>query len=376
MQYPKRMGILGGGQLGKMMLPVAMGYDLEVHIMDPDPSCPCAKWTPHFFKGDLRNEADVVAFGQRVDILTIEFEHVNVPALKTLVAQGKQVYPQPEVIEILQDKAQQNQFYLSQAIPTPEFVVVDQAVDLSEYAYFLPAVQKLRFLGYDGKGVVKLKNTQDLCKGFSEPSLLEKWVDIDYELSVLVVQNLHKTQVVYPPVQVYTHPTSDLLDYLISPAPISSELSQKAEAIAKKIAKKLGIVGILAVEFFLTKSGELLVNECAPRPHNSGHHTIEAFDYSQFDQHIRAVLGLPLHQPTMIAPSIMKNILGTSPENWDAFQKKVFPCLAWPSSYLHWYGKESSKPFRKMGHLTVLADSVETLNDRLQSIHTLLGDPL
>jgi len=313
-----KLGVLGGGQLGRMLLQSAIDFNLEVNIIDPDPNAPCKHLVKNFSVGDLKDYDTVYAFGQSCDVITIEIEHVNTDALKQLQSEGKKVYPQPEVIELIKDKRIQKQFYLDQGIPTSEFILTDNKEDVLKQRDFLPAVNKLGKEGYDGRGVQMLRNEADLEKAFDAPGLLEKLIDFDREISVIVARNESGEVVTYPVVELVFHPEHNLVEYLFAPSSIAAHIKDKATQIAIDVINKLDMVGLLAVEMFVTKDGEVLVNEVAPRTHNSGHQTIEGNVTSQFEQHLRAILNWKLGDTAAILPSAMVNILGEAGYAGDA----------------------------------------------------------
>ena len=367
-----KLGILGGGQLGRMLIQSCIDFNIAPHILDADPSAPCKPLAGEFVLGDPTNFDDVLNFGKNLDIITIEVENVNTEALVELQKMGKKVFPQPNVIKLIQDKRTQKQFYLDNGIPTAEFVLIDNKADLNNHKAFLPAVQKLGKAGYDGRGVQKISTEADFEKGFEEPSLLEKLIDFEKEISVITARNESGEIVLYPVVELVFHPEYNMVDYLFSPAKISLELEQKAFEIAKKVVEKLEIVGLLAVEMFVTKSGEILVNEVAPRPHNSGHQTIKANCTSQYEQHLRAILNLPLGSPAITKQSAMVNILGSSGFIGLAIYEGIETVLQMEGAFIHLYGKKYTKPQRKMGHITILDDDFESLQEKVKNINATI----
>ena len=298
-------------------------------------------------------------FGKSYSVITVEIEHVIIEALERLEAEGIPVYPQPRVLKIVQDKGIQKQFYVDNNIPTPPFQLVNSASEIAQYSELFPVMQKMRKGGYDGKGVTPLKSLSDLVSAFDVPSVLESFVDFEKELSVIVARNASGQTAVFPTVECEFNPEANLVEFLFSPADISPEIEQKAQALAIEVIDKLGMVGILAVELFLTKSGELLVNEIAPRPHNSGHHTIECNVTSQFEQHMRSVLDLPLGSTRMVQPGVMINLLGAKGFEGNAIYRGLEEVMAIPGVKTHLYGKSKTKSFRKMGHVTVVAETLE-----------------
>jgi 5-(carboxyamino)imidazole ribonucleotide synthase len=366
-----KIGILGGGQLGQMFLQNAYSYPFEVYILDPDSQSSCSKITPNFTQGSLINFEQVYDFGKKMDIVTIEIEAVNTEALKKLVSEGKKVYPQPEIIELIANKRLQKQFFKDNNLPTADFVLIDSFADLEKNADFLPAFQKLAQGGYDGKGVQQLKTINDFDKAFSESSLLEKKVEIEKEIAVIVARN-HTGMVAYEPCEMVFDEKLNLVDYLIAPARLTEEQSQTAQNLAKTVVEKLEMVGILAVEMFLDKQGNILLNELAPRPHNSGHHTIEATFCSQFDQHLRSITDLPLGNPLLHSKAGMLNILGEEGYTGKAHYEGLEDALKVEKVYLHLYNKYITKPGRKMGHFTVLGDNYEEIEQKIQYLKKIL----
>lgn len=354
-----KVGILGGGQLGRMFIQEAINLDVTIHILDPDQSAPSSKIAHHFVCGSITDYHEVVEFGKDKHVVTIEIEHVNVDALEHLEKTGVQVFPQPHLIRMVQDKGLQKEFYAAHQIPTASFKLINNKSELAALKNELPFVQKLRKGGYDGKGVQVIKSTDDFEKGFDAPSVIEKMIDFEKELSVIVARNKQGEIKAYPAVELVFNPEANLVEFLFSPANISDEIEKKARQIALEVISKMELVGILAVEMFLTKSGEILVNEIAPRPHNSGHQTIEASFTSQYEQHLRAILGLPLGSTEIILPSVMINLLGEKNHDGTVHYKGLEDALKIEGVYPHIYGKTKTKPFRKMGHATVLNQSLE-----------------
>lgn len=346
-----KLGILGGGQLGKMLLQKAADYNIECYVLDPSSDAPAKAYAHHFTQGDFNDFDTVYSFGKNVDVLTIEIEHVNVDALVKLEQEGVQVYPQPSIIKTVQDKGLQKQFYQKNKIPTSAFKLVENKNEIESSTF--PVIQKLRKFGYDGRGVQKLSNASDTSLAFSKPSIIEELVDIDKELSVVVARNTKGEIQHYNPVELVFNDSANLLDYLISPANITDEISNQAVALARQVIKSFEMVGILAVELFLTKSGELLVNEIAPRPHNSGHQSIEANFTSQYDQHLRCIFGLNLGDTNMYCPSVMLNLLGEADHTGEANYIGLNEAMKHSGVHVHLYGKKHTKPFRKMGHVTI-----------------------
>ena len=354
-----KLGVLGGGQLGRMLIQEAVNYDVYVHCLDPDSQAPCVDLANSFTIGSLTDFDTVYQFGQDKDVLTVEIEHVNIEALEKLESEGKKVFPQPHLLKMVQDKGLQKQFYTANDIPTPAFHLIESKADIHAYVSEFPFMQKMRKGGYDGKGVSALKSVEDIENAFDVPSVLEAFVDFEKELSVIVARNESGETAVFPVVECEFNAQANLVEFLFSPANISPAIEKAAEALAVKIINKLELVGILAVELFLTKSGELLVNEIAPRPHNSGHHTIECNVTSQFEQHLRSILNLPLGSTRTIQPGVMINLLGENGFEGPAIYRNLEQAISIPGVKVHLYGKMNTKPFRKMGHVTIANDQLE-----------------
>lgn len=362
-----KLGIIGGGQLGRMFIQEAINYDVSVHILDGDQNAPCKEIASSFTHGSITNYDAVLAFGLDKDIITVEIENVSVEALEELEKRGKLVFPQPRVLKIIRDKGIQKQFYQSHQFPTADFILLENHHDLVNAKEYLPAVQKMRTGGYDGKGVQVLKTEDDLSKGFDVPSILEKMIPFKKELSVIVARNQNGETCVYPAVECEFNPTANLVEFLFAPAAISQEIERKAQQLAIDIITKLDMVGILAVEYFLLENDELLINEIAPRPHNSGHHTIECNYTSQFEQHLRAIMNLPLGNTAIILPGVMINLLGEEGYEGNAIYQGMEELMREKGIYIHLYGKKTTKPYRKMGHLTVALPNLEEAKEKARA---------
>ncbi len=367
-----KIGVLGGGQLGRMMIQSAINYNLDISILDPDPNAPCAHLVKNFQVGKLTDADLVYEWGKGFDLITIEIENVSTDALKKLKSEGVSVFPQPEIIELIQDKRKQKSFYQENGIPTAEFVLTENKVEVQDYKDMLPAVNKLGKEGYDGRGVQIIKTENDLEKAFDKPGLLEKLIDFEKELSVIVARNEKGETTCFPVVELSFHPEHNLVEFLFAPAQITKDLEEKAYRLAVDVIEKLDLIGLLAVEMFLTKDGEILVNEVAPRTHNSGHQTIEANLTSQFEQHLRAILNLPLGSTGTISPSAMVNLLGEDGYTGDAKYEGLEACMEMEGVYVHLYGKKKTKPFRKMGHITIVDSEIERLKEKARNIKELL----
>ncbi|MBC8152487.1 MAG: 5-(carboxyamino)imidazole ribonucleotide synthase [Bacteroidetes bacterium] len=367
------IGILGGGQLGLMLIQAAIDWNLPIHCLDPDPEAPCRDLCAWFETGSLTDYDTVYRFGEAVDILTIEIEKVNVEALEALENEGKRVFPQPSVIRIIQDKRLQKQFFRDHDLPTANFFLTETRADvatlLTDAAHdFLPAFHKLGRDGYDGRGVQRIESVADANKAFDAPGVLERAVDFEKELAVIVARSEGGEMQTFPTVEMVFHPEHNLVDYLFAPASISAETDRQAQSLARQTAKAFGIVGLLAVELFLTKTGEILINEVAPRPHNSGHHTIRANVTSQFEQHWRAIMNLPLGNTTAYQPAAMVNLLGEPTHTGPARYEGIESLLAIPGVFPFLYGKALTRPFRKMGHVTVMDTTLEALREKVATV--------
>lgn len=367
----QRIGILGGGQLGRMLIQKGLDWNIPFAVLDPDPDAPCSTLAS-FTCGKLTDHDTVVRFGEACDIITIEIENVSTRALHTLEQMGKKVFPQPAVVELIQDKRTQKRFYTDHGIPTADFILTGGREDVAAQTDFLPAVNKLGREGYDGRGVQILRSKNDLAKAFDAPGLLEKLVDIDKEISVIVARSADGNVVAYPAVEMVFHPEANLVDYLFSPANVSTDVSRRAASIAKEIITELHMTGILAVEMFVTKEGGILVNEVAPRPHNSGHQTIEGNVTSQYEQHLRAILNLPLGDTSVKQPAAMVNLLGEEGHSGEARYQGMEAVLNVPGVHVHLYGKRLTKPFRKMGHVTVVDSDMESLRKKATFVKNTL----
>jgi|UniRef100_UPI00404B70D2 5-(carboxyamino)imidazole ribonucleotide synthase len=351
-----KLGILGGGQLGRMLIQESINFNISSYVLDPDKNAPCKDLCAKFVHGSLIDYDAVYNFGKDLDILTIEIEKVNVDALEQLEKEGIKVYPQSNVIRLIQDKGTQKQFFKDNQIPTAAFQLFKNKEDLISANIPFPYIQKLRRDGYDGKGVLMIKSTDDLQKAFNEPSLIEDLIPFEKELAVIVARNESGEIKTFPCVEMEFNPEANLVEFLISPSTLDSETLHKADQLAKKVAEDLKIIGILAVEMFLTKTGDILVNEIAPRPHNSGHQSIEGNYTSQYEQLLRAIFNLPFGDTRTISNAVMINLLGEKGFEGAAIYEGLNDVLALDGIYIHLYGKKITKPFRKMGHVTILDD--------------------
>ena len=353
-----KLGILGGGQLGKMLLYDAKRYDLHTKVMDSNKDAPCNKIADDFIIGDITDYDDVINFGNLVDLITVEIENVNTDALEFLEKSGKKVYPSPKNLRIIQNKSDQKNFYSKNNLPTSRFKNYSNIEELKRNFlhdnFEFPFVWKSSRFGYDGKGVKIIKNIEDLDFSYDRQCLIEEKVSIKKELSVIVSRNTDGEIKCFPVVEMEFNEKSNLVEYVMCPANISKQTEEKAIMIASEIAKKFEMVGLLAVELFVTNKDEILINEVAPRPHNSGHHTIECCVTSQFDQHIRSILNLPLGETGILIPGIMVNLVGENMEEGNVNYKNINDIFDIPGVYIHIYGKKKSRLNRKMGHITIV----------------------
>jgi len=371
-----KIGILGGGQLGKMLLPIAHQWDIETWILDPSENCSCAKICHHFVKGDFNDFETVYRFGQQVDVITIEIEHVNTEALIKLQQEGKRVFPEPKPLDIIKDKGLQKLHYENHAIPTSPFQLFENkaevlaAVELQTIK--IPFVQKSRKAGYDGKGVLVVTQPEQLKELFDEPSMVEQAVNIKKEISVIASRNVQGEVETFPVVEMTFNPIANLVEFLICPAQIPNEIARQADILARKVMKSFELTGLLAVELFLTQTNELVVNEVAPRPHNSGHQSIEGCLTSQYEQHLRAILGLPLGNTNITMPSVMVNLLGEPNFSGKAKYTGFQEAMNMEGVKIHLYGKSETRPYRKMGHVTVLDNDINEAIHKAKSVQNIL----
>ncbi len=380
----KKVGILGGGQLGRMLISPAIDLDIELHFLENDDTAPCSTVSRNFHKGNITAYQDVLDFGRKMDIISIEIEKVSVDALEYLEKEGKKVFPQPAIIRLIQDKRLQKQFYKENNIPTSDFVLIDSKEELINYLTekgknnknLFPIVQKLGKDGYDGRGVQVLKSLEDAKQnGFEAPSLLEEKIDIEKEISVIIARNEKGEIAVFDAVEMVVNEKYNLLDYLLAPANITENQKEKAISLAIEVIEKLGnkegihgMVGLLAVELFIDRKGNILVNEVAPRPHNSGHHTIEACTTSQYAQHLRSIMNLPLGKTTFRSSAAILNLIGEENHTGKPFYEGLDKLLELENVYPHIYGKKTTKPARKMGHITILGNDINSLKETIEKV--------
>jgi 5-(carboxyamino)imidazole ribonucleotide synthase len=367
-----KIGILGGGQLGKMLCQAGSRLGLDISILEQDQSYPAASVCSQFVSGDITKFDDVVSFGLSMDVITIEIENVNIQALEYLEMQGKKVFPPTKALKTIRDKGLQKTFYFNHGIPTSAFKLYNDHKEVRREVengqLVVPFVQKSRTDGYDGKGVHIVRSAEGLDALLETPCLIEDIVDVHLEIAVIVARTEGGEITYFPAVEMEFHPTANLVEYLICPSGISSDQEQMAIKLALEIATKLDIVGLLAVEMFIDKAGNITVNEVAPRPHNSGHHTIEACTISQYEMHLRAILGLPIPQPTLIRPAVMVNLLGEDGHNGMAYYEGLSRCMSISGIYPHLYGKKETKPYRKMGHVTIVSSDLNTAKTNAQFV--------
>ena len=356
-----KVGILGGGQLGRMLLQAGVNYHVETHILENDPACPSAHLCHHFTLGDIRDFQTVYEFGKNLNAITIEIEHVNIEALEKLENEGIKVYPKPSVLRIITNKTKQKNYYKEFSIPTPEYVIIESKQEINSYANLIPGVQKLASGGYDGRGVQIIESIESWEKGFDEESVLEKKVNIKKEVAQIVAIMQDGKAILYPPVEMVFNKDLNQLDYQICPAEIPDNILWKVEAIAISVVKNFKSPGLFAVELFIDKNDEVLVNETAPRVHNSGHHTIEAHYSSQFDMLWRIILGLPAGNTKAILPSVMINIVGSDNCSGIVNYEGLGNVLSIDNAFVHLYGKKETRPGRKMGHVTVISKEKQDL---------------
>ncbi len=357
-----KLGILGGGQLGKMMLAELRKFDICTYVLDPSAEAPCQYGAHYFEQGDLLDYQTVYNFGQKVDVLTLEIENVNLDALDQLEAEGKAVYPSAKTLRLIQHKGVQKDHYKTHNIPTSahqrfsQLSALVDAVNNSELAF--PFVWKLAQFGYDGKGVKIVRSIADLSDLPIGECIAEQLVPFTHELAVIVARSVSGEINTYPVVEMEFHPEANQVEYVLCPARIDPAIAQKATAIALQVSAAFAHVGILAVELFLTAEGDILVNEVAPRPHNSGHYSIEASYTSQFENHVRAILDLPLGDTSSKVAGIMVNLVGNEGYSGPVVYENIEQIMQLKGVTPHLYGKKETRPFRKMGHVTIVHEDI------------------
>ena len=368
----KKLGIIGGGQLGKMMLYYTRMYDIYTMVLDPNKDAPSRLACNAFFIGELMDYDTVLEFGRKADVITIEIENVNVDALEQLENEGKVVYPQAKVLRTIQNKARQKSFYRDHNIPTANFTrfaytsEIKEAIAKSDLSY--PFVWKSAQFGYDGTGVKIIRRFSDLVDLPDVECIAENLISFKNELAVIVARNAKGQLKTYPTVEMEFHPEANQVEYVICPARIPEDIRKKAELVALETAAAFEHVGLLAVEMFQTESDEILVNEVAPRPHNSGHYSIEGSYTSQFEQHIRAILGLPLGNTDSKVAGVMVNLVGAEGYAGPVSYENMEEILAMEGVTPHIYGKRMTRPFRKMGHVTIVNKNMEEARQMAEKV--------
>lgn len=371
-----KLGILGGGQLGKMLLTETRRYDIRTKVMDPSPMAPCRFGSNEFEVGVLTDRQRVLEFSGDCDLITIEIEGVSTEALHELKAQGKKVYPKPETLDIIKNKCRQKEFYREHGIPTADFISfhgkTDMEARIKESAMSLPLVWKAASGGYDGRGVQMVGDQETLASLPDQEGLLEQKMPFEKEIAVVTARSASGEVKSYPVVEMDFHPVANLVEFVFSPSVLSEALQAKAVRLAEELAEKLDHVGLLAVEMFCMPNGDLLVNEVAPRVHNSGHLTIEGHVTSQFDQHLRAILGLPLGSTAKVLPAVMVNLTGEEGYSGPVVYDGIEEVLALPGTAVHLYGKAETRPFRKMGHITVTDTDLEAARIKARKVKDMI----
>jgi 5-(carboxyamino)imidazole ribonucleotide synthase len=372
----KTIGILGGGQLGKMLLSKTRQWDIKTKVLDPNPEAPSSKDCDEFHVGDLMDFNTVINFAEKIDILTIEIENVNIEALLEIEKKGVKVYPQPSILKIIQEKSNQKRFYKEKLIPTSSYIEFDSKKSLKNHVLLgklsFPFIWKANSMGYDGYGVQHVKSNQDIEKLKDVSCIAEDFINIEKELAVIACRRPQGEVVLYPVVEMEFNNLANQVEYVLSPARISNEILKKATSIALKVSESYNHIGIMAIELFLTSEGEILVNEVAPRPHNSGHYSIEASFTSQFEQHIRAILDLPLGNPKNKIPGVMVNLVGRKGYSGPVDYKNINQILAINGVSTYIYGKKETRPFRKMGHVTVVNKNINKAREIAEKVKEII----
>lgn len=371
-----KLGIIAGGQLGKMLIQEASKWNIETYILDKENDCPAGSVASECILGDPLDFNSVYDFGKKVDILTFELEDINMDALFKLKSEGLKILPEPEVLTIIQDKGLQKNFFASHQIPSSSYSLYNSDNEIYDAVrnqkLKFPFVQKLRRGGYDGKGVAVIRNENDLQKLLKGTSVVEDLIDISKEIAVIVARNGKGQVKSFPVVEMVFDSKANLVDKLICPSQISTEEATRATLIAEQIISKLNMTGLLAVEFFIDRSGQILVNEVAPRPHNSGHHTIDSIVTSQYEQHLRAILNLPLGSSTIKMPSVMINLLGEEGFEGPILYEGLTESMQIEGLKIHLYGKKETKPYRKMGHVTIVAQTLEEAIEKSEKVKNII----
>lgn len=366
------LGVLGGGQLGKMLLAETHKFDIYTAILDSNKNAPCAEICNRFEVGDLLDYNAVYAFGKTVDLLTIEIENVNIDALDQLEKEGLTIYPKPKDLRIIQSKARQKHFYIDHDIPTAPFLhyaYLEELIHSIEHSVLsFPFVWKAARFGYDGNGVKIVRNLSDLENLPNVECITEQLIPFKNELAVIVARNKDCETKTYPVVEMEFHPEANQVEYVICPARIEESVAKKAQEVALKVVNNLDFIGLLAVEMFQTTNDEILVNEVAPRPHNSGHYSIEASYTNQFEQHLRSILNLPLGNTESKVAGIMVNLVGEEGFSGQVFYENIEDVLRIDGVTPHIYGKKETRPFRKMGHVTIVNKDIDTAREIAQKV--------
>ena len=371
-----KLGIIAGGQLGKMLVLAASSWDVKTYILDPDEHCPASSSCTKFIKGSFLDYDSVYQFGKEVDMITFEIENVNIEALKKLKAEGKKIFPDPETIEIIKDKGLQKQFYLKHNLPCPSFQFYNskqdivKAVDLKQIKF--PFVQKARTAGYDGKGVAIIRSETDFNKLLDVPSIVEDKIELKKEISVIVARNERGEIKAFSPVEMEFNDNANLVERLICPSDLDTKILGNAIQLATNTIAAFQLIGILAVELFLDMNDRLWINEVAPRPHNSGHHTIESAITSQYEQHLRAIFNFPLGSTKIKLPSVMINLLGEEGYDGPVKYEGLTDSLAIEGVKIHLYGKRKTKAYRKMGHVTIISDTISDAKKKAEKVKQIL----
>lgn len=372
-----KLGILGGGQLGKMLLYNTRKFDIHTEVLDPNADAPSRLSCHKFHQGDLMDFETVYQFGKQVDTLTIEIENVNVKALEALERDGVLVYPSSKTLGTIQNKAKQKIFYLEHNLPTAPFVRYayknELELAITNNIQQIPFVWKSAQFGYDGNGVKIVRSMADVEALPNVECIAEELIPFEKELAVTVARNPNGELKVYPVVEMEFHPEANQVEYVLCPARIEKEMAKKAERVALKVADAFDHVGLLAVELFLTKNGDILINEVAPRPHNSGHQTIETSYTSQFEQHIRAILNLPLGATTSKVCGVMVNLVGAEGYKGPVVYEHIDQIMAMEGVTPHIYGKKLTRPFRKMGHVTIIDQSIQKAREKAQKVKEIIN---
>jgi len=371
--YPiKRIGIIGGGQLAKMSILAAKNMGFFITVLDSTPECPAAQIADQQIIGSLYDPEKIRALAKVSDVLTYDIEHIDIQTLNRLHDDGYTIYPQPAVLEIIQDKFKQKQKLANNGIPVPHFQAIEESKPDSLASMGFPIVQKARHGGYDGKGVMVLKNQADLAFALKTPSMIEELIDFTKELAIIIARKPDGEMACYPVVEMVFDDQTNICDIVAAPAQIDTATAEQARQVALDAVEALGGIGIFGVEMFLTRTGEILVNEIAPRPHNSGHYTIEACMTSQFEQLIRAISGLPLGETQLLKPAVMLNLLGEAGYTGEPVIEGLAEALSIAGLSFHFYDKAITKPARKMGHITILDNHLDKAMAKLQKVKTIL----